>query len=393
MASIRKRRLPSGEIRWLLDYRDGAGGRRAKQFRTRRDAEAYETQARHEVAAGIHTADSVSVTLSDAADLWISRVESNEREASTLKQYRSHAETHLKPRLGAEKLSRLTTPLIEAFAENLTRELSRTLARKVLVSLKSIIKDAQRRGLIAHNPALPVRIDAQARHEKAIAIPSKPELKLMLEKVPSRWRPLLVTAMLTGLRASELRGLTWDHVDFDARVIRIRQRADAYNSLGSPKSRAGRRDVPMSPMVINTLKAWRLECPRRKDRDGTPPPLFVFPTTRGGVLHAPDILRHCWYPLLKACDLTNQVPETDETGKPLFDEAGAPVIRHEPIYHFHHLRHAAASLLIEQGAMPKRIQEIMGHSSIKVTFDIYGHLFADSDADQALMAAAERQLL
>ena len=145
-------------------------------------------------------------------------------------------------------------------------------------------------------------------------IPSKVEMRAMLEKVTGRWRPLLVTAMLTGLRASELRGLTWDNVDFEKRLIRVRQRADAYNVMGSPKSKAGRRDVPMSPMVVNVLKEWRLACPKGKLN-------LAFPTTKGGVMHAPDILRRCWYPLLKACGLV-----------------GA---EDKPVYDFHHLRHAA----------------------------------------------------
>jgi hypothetical protein len=109
-------------------------------------------------------------------------------------------------------------------------------------------------------------------------------------------------------------------------------------------------------------------------------------------MHAPDILRRCWYPLLKACDLFEMVSQLDERGQPKLDAKGAPVIVERPIYHFRHLRHAAASLLIEQRALPKRIMEIMGHSSIRVTFDIYGHLFKDAVADQALMTGAERQL-
>jgi integrase len=292
---------------------------------------------------------------------------------------------HIKPLIGTEKLSRLTTPILESFADDLKLKLSRPLARKVLVSLKSIITDAQRRGLIAHNPALPVSIDVPSRHEEEVLIPTKSDLRAMLEHVTGRWRPLLVTAMLTGLRSSELRGLIWDHVDFDSKVLRVRQRADAYKKIGSPKSRAGRRDVPMSPMVVSALKEWRLACPKGALN-------LVFPSTKGGVMHAPDILRRCWYPLLKACDLFEMAPKLDARGQPMLDAKGAPVIVARPIYDFHHLRHAAASLLIEQGALPKRIMEIMGHSSIRVTFDIYGHLFKDAVADQALMTGAERQL-
>jgi integrase len=66
----------------------------------------------------------------------------------------------------------------------------------------------------------------------AIKIPTKRELQDMLAKVPQTWRPLLVTAILTGLRTSELRALTRDHVDLDAKVLHVRQRADAFNKIG-----------------------------------------------------------------------------------------------------------------------------------------------------------------
>ena len=155
--------------------------------------------------------------------------------------------------------------------------------------------------------------------------------------------------------------MTWSAVHLYRRTLRVEQRADCFKTMGAPKSRAGRRDVPLSPMVVNALREWRLRCPRGNFN-------LVFPNTAGGMMNPPDYLRLCWYPLLAACALSGR-------------------------YEFHDLRHVAASLWIEQGATPKRVQAIMGHSSIRVTFDTYGHLFTDSDADQALVAGAERSLL
>jgi integrase len=239
------------------------------------------------------------VTVSQAAELWIEHGELTGLERTTVKQYRSHVDQHIAPRIGTERLSRLTTPRLEAFADSLQRDLSRAMARKVLTSTKSILTEAQRRGLIAHNPCLPVRINSRGREEHDVKIPTKADMKTLLQHVPDRWRPLLVTAMLTGLRTSELRGLTWQHVDFDNRIIRVRQRADAFNEIGKPKSRAGRRDVPMSPLVLSTLREWRLRCPKRKTAgDGFGELHYVFPNKKGSLLHPPDILRQCWYPLL-----------------------------------------------------------------------------------------------
>lgn len=368
MASVRKRILPSGKAVWQLDYRDQAGKRRHKQFKTKKEAEAYETKARAEVAQGIHTPDSVSVTVKEAAELWLQRCEQRRRERSTVAQYRGHVDGHIVPLIGGQKLSKLTAPLVETFAEQLIERCTRAMARKVLVSFKSLMRDAQRRGLVAQNVALATKIDAPARDEEDLHFPTKEELKLMFEKVGPRWKPLLVTAALCGLRISELRGLTWSNVDFRAKTIIVSQRADRYQRIGSPKSAAGRREVPMSPMVVLVLKEWKLACPKG-------PAELVFPNDLGTMMHMTDALRRCWHPLMKECGL---VIGSGKAAKPR--------------YRFHDLRHVAASLLIEQGASPKRIQEFMGHSSINVTFDVYGKLWKNPEADQALVTAAEREI-
>ncbi|WP_298372698.1 site-specific integrase [Azospirillum sp.] len=370
MASIRKRTLPSGETRWQLDYRDQAGHRRHRQFKTKKEAVEFETKARSEVAQGVHTPDSVSVTVKEAAELWLQRREQRRRERSTLDQYRGHVDGHIVPLIGETKISRLTAPMVESFAESLLDRCSHQTARKVLVSFKSLMRDAQRRGLVAQNVSLTTRIDAPTRGEEELHFPTKEELREIFVKATDRWKPLLIVAALCGLRASELRGLVWDAVDLKSKAITVSQRADRYKRMGPPKSAAGRREVPMSPLVVQTLREWRLACPKSKARGGLE---FVFPNDSGDMMNMPDILRRCWHPLMKECKMV--------VGESL-----------RPRYRFHDLRHVAASLLIEQGASPKRIQEFMGHSSINVTFDVYGKLWKNPEADQALVSAAEREI-
>jgi integrase len=395
MASLRKRILPSRVVRWLVDYRDSSGKRRAKQFETKRDADAYMVKARAEVAAGIHVADSQSVTLGEAADLWVDAGERDRLEITTVRQRRQHADLHIKPLIGSARLSRLNTPIVQEFVEKLLETRSRAMARRVLTSLKGILAEAQRRGLIAHNPAMVARV-AKRRDEGGeadpVQLPSKTHLRLMLAKaselwptvrrngrgevVTCCWRPLIVSAILTGMRASELRGLAWRNIDFDSSLISVRQRADRYNRLGMPKSKAGRRDIPMAPLVANTLREWKLACP-------TTPLDLVFPSERRDVLWHTNLYTQCFLTLLDACGLMVTTARDGE----------AKATRGQPPYNFHALRHAAASLFIEQGLTPKKVQTIMGHSSIQVTFDIYGHLFPSPDDDTRAMAQIEARLL
>lgn len=366
MATIRKRALPSGKTVWQCDYRDGAGNRRSRQFQKKRDADAFLVQARAEVAQGIHTPDSVSITVEQAGALWLARGEAEGLEASTLAMYGQHVRLHINPRIGAVKLSRLTTPAVETFRDELVAALSREMARKVLKSLKGLLREAQRRGLVAQNAAEATSVKMAGRQKEEAEIPTKEHMRAILQHAPERWRPLIVTALFTGLRSSELRGLTWANVDLRNKLIKVRQRVDRYNVMGVPKSRAGRRDVPMAPMVVNALRKWKLACPVTEAG-------LVFPTDAGNITTGSVLHKSAWRPTMIAAGIMKE---------------GDP-----PPYTFHALRHGAASLFIEQGMGPKRVQAVMGHSTITITFDLYGHLFPAPEDDLAAMAEIEARLL
>ena len=117
--SVRKRVLGNGEARWLADYKDGSGERRAKQFTTKREAEAFHIKARGEVTAGIHTPDAASITVAQAADRWLARCEREGLEAASVLDYRQHLKLHIIPFIGSTKLSRLTVPILNAFRDHL----------------------------------------------------------------------------------------------------------------------------------------------------------------------------------------------------------------------------------------------------------------------------------
>lgn len=366
MAKIRKRTLESGQIRWLVDYKDQSGRRRAKQFDKRKGAESWMARALVEVQEGRHTPESSTVTVTIAADLWLKRCQAEGLEKSTYRQYRGHVENHIKPRLGAFRLSKLTTPTVEAFKDGLIDDNSKATARKILVSLKSIIKEASRRGLVAQNIAAGVSIKITGRERTEIEIPTKQEVRALIEGAKGGWSPFLIVACFTGLRASELRGLAWEHVDLNRRMIRVEQRADAWGSIGDPKSRSGRREVPMSPMVVSALREWKVACP--KGELG-----LVFPNGVGNVESTSNIVRRAINPLQVACGIVRS------DGKARFG--------------LHAFRHFAASWLIDQGFMPKRVQQVLGHASIGITMDTYAHLFELVEDDFAKLVDGERAVM
>jgi integrase len=389
MAKVRKRTWTNkaGEqTAWIADYRDQAGKRHIETFLTKKAAAAYLVTTQGEIARGVHTPENASITVAEAARLWIEKGELEKLERSTLRQYGNHVKLHINPLIGNVKLSRLSTPAIESFRDELLKKGSRAMARKNLASLKSILSEAQRRGLVAQNAAQPVRVDVKKRDQRKLAvgwdIPSKEEVQTILARAEGRWRPLFVTAIFTGMRSSELRGLAWDDVDFESKVIHVRQRADHWGEMGAPKSAAGDREIPMSPMVVNALREWRLACPRSRAGEGTDGHLWlVFPNGNGKVENHANIANRGFYALQLAAGIAERA--THENSKPVM----------KPKYGLHALRHFFASWLIERGFSPKRVQVLLGHSSIQMTFDVYGHLFPSLEDDHAKFAAGELALI
>lgn len=402
--SIRKRAWTTREgikEAWIFDYSDQSGKRRHKTFRRKGDAEEYAAKTRVQIGEGVHVADSASVTISEAGALWLITCRDAQLEASTLDMYEQHLRLHINPFIAREKLSRISVPFVRAFQDRLHKEKrSPQMVRGIVGSLGAILADAQERGLIARNPVRELRTrrrhgsQPQDRHKRklkiGVDIPTPLEVRALIAAAPSRWRPLLLTAVFSGLRASEIRGLRWDDVDLKTGALHVHQRADKYNRIGRPKSASGERTIPLPPTVVNELREWKLQCPKKDGRLG-----LVFPNGSGNVENLVNIARRGLVPTLTAAGLSQSV--LDELGNPKRDNTGKPLT--EPKYSgLHTLRHFFASWCINRkedgglGLPAKLVQERLGHASITMTMDTYGHLFPRGD-DTAELAAAEQFLL
>jgi integrase len=405
--SVRKRKWKTqkGEQReaWVVDYTDQQGERILKTFTKKRDADQFAATATVEVREGVHVADSASITVKEAGAAWIKVCElgDDERlplERATLDQYRQHLRLHIDPFLGNKKLSQITTPEVQRFASTLRANgRSPTMVKYVIRSLGAILSEAQGNGAVVRNAVSERRRTRLKRGGNdrrgsklkiGVDIPEAAEIKSLVAALyGSKWRPLLVTAIFTGLRASELRGLRWPDVDLKGSKLHVRQRADRYRTIGKPKTEASERTIPLFPIVANTLREWKLRCPKSADE-------LVFPNGDGNVEFHVNIIERGLKPAMIAAGVT--VPVLDDEGKPLRDDSRKPVVAAK-YTGMHTLRHWYASWLINKKPdglelPPKVIQYRMGHSSINVTFDTYGHLFPQSD-DGAELAEAQRALL
>lgn len=387
--SVRKRKWVTGageaKEAWIVDYSDAKGERHIETFAKKKDADARHSEVAVDVRKGVHTPINKSITVEKAAADWIKYAELEDLEATSIEQYQTHVDLHILPRIGRERLAALTAPRIQEFRDELLQSMSRSMARKVLTSLKSILKDAQRRGNVAQNVAAGVVVKKDKRTENVslkvgVDIPLPQEVAAIIGAAKGRWKPLLITAAFTGLRASELRGLRWKDVDMKGAKVHVQQRADRLNQIGRPKSAAGDREVPLRPVVLQALREWKLKCPRG-DLD------LIFPNGAGGIENLSNILQRGFHPAQIAGEVV--APVKDEGGKLIRDERGKPVAAAK-YYGIHSFRHFYASWLINRkvdGGLelpPKEVQTRLGHSTIAMTMDTYGHLFPRGDEDVEL---------
>jgi integrase len=412
--SIRKRTWGNHKQHeaWVVDYTDQQGKRRLKTFKLKRDADEYAATTRVQIGEGTHVPDRASATVAEACNFWLASC--TDLEPTTVEQYRQHVRLHIAPYIGREKLSRLTTPFVSAFRDRLRKgdaqlpdsdlrkkPRSPAMVRGVMVSLGSILADAQERGLVVRNAVRELRrqrrnggAQAGSRNHRKLQIgtdiPTPAEVKLLLSKAHGRWRPLLLVATFAGLRASELRGLRWDDMDLTKGEVRVSQRADRRNKIGAPKSKAGKRTIPLPPTVINELRQWKLICPKKDGKLS-----LVFPNGRGHVEARSNIVKRGLIPIMIAAELTK--PILDAEGTPRRDENGKPLMKAK-YSGLHTLRHFFASWCINRkidGGLElpaKVVQERLGHASIVMTLDVYGHLFPRGD-DSVELAKAESLFL
>jgi integrase len=382
--SVRKRKWTNAkgveQEAWIVDYVDTKGTRRLKTFSKKKEADAFAARASIEVKEGTHVADSASSTVRVAGEFWIASGEGANLERSTINQRRRHLKYHIGPFLGDTLLSKLTVPVVRAFEDQL-REAGRSSAmiRKILGSLGSILTDAQERGLTTRNPVKDMRgtrrkgnqTEKRKKGKLTVGeqIPAPEEVRALLGVLEGHWRPFILTAVFTGMRSSELRGLRWQDVDFQARAIHVRQRADEFGEIGAPKSEAGTRTIPVPPIVINTLREWKV----RTNHD------LVFANPDGAPRSHTNIINKGLVPAMRRAGVVTAGGKAKYTG-------------------LHSLRHFYASWLINRkedgglGLPAKAVQERLGHGSIVMTMDTYGHLFPRGDDSKELEEAASALL-
>jgi integrase len=400
MASIRKRkwRTPKGEARvaWMVDFTDDAGNRDRKQFESKPQADAFRIKMEGELQTGSYRADAARVTVKDAADLFLiychGRME--RRERMTRRNYavyeghvhnyicpdqKRHADPHrarltaFDKGIGGTRLRELTAGKVERFCDHL-KEAGITIPtiRKILGTLKLLLRHAVSRDLVAMNVARDVKvIGRRDQASKRIVPPTKEAMKQLIAAADSDFSVKLIVASATGARAGEFHALRWRHLNLVRGEVKIGTRVNAHGEEDVTKTTAGMRDVPLGAHVVAVLKAWKLRSRFARPHD------LVFPNRRGGYVNHDNMVKRKFHKLFDTLDAKHAKDP---------DEHAAPPAR----FNWHALRHFAISCWIDAGLSPKTVQTFAGHSSLQVTMDRYGHLFKSDDHRKAMDKIAKQ---
>jgi integrase len=401
MAHIRKRHLPSGKLRWQVTWQ--AGSKRASEmFDTQREAK----EKFLAVEGSKPSSTSVfRILAQEYLDYEQTLVDTGEHERSYFEMLRGHVNNHI---LVDSEFSNLRccsigTPEVQLYFNRLITRVPAKSAVKIRTTLSQIFKFGTQTGFVSANPVRDAAIKRKRRpdagKEAPFVLPEKNALRDLLSGAETfdttgRASAVVRVLMFAGLRMSELRGLERPACRLvgDAPVLSITQRADRYNVIGSVKSNAGRRTVDLGPETAQALRIWLIAAPKARQEPNAggaaPPPELAFPNDNGGVWGYPNFRSRFWVPLMNHCGLVTDEPADEH----IRTYAKANNEFHKPAFSPHMLRHVYASLQIEQGVTPKRLQKLIGHSTLKMTLDTYGHLWPDEDADRARARGVERMI-
>jgi integrase len=285
----------------------------------------------------------------DAARAGVVRTRSGEPyKPSAIRSYEAALRKHLLPELGHLRLSALTRNRVQELADRLVvRGRAPSTVRNTILPLRAIYRRATEREQLAHNPTLGLALPADRRRRDHVARPA--EAEALLRALPERHRALWATALYAGLRRGELQALRWSAIDLEAGILSVEHAWDRVAGLIEPKSRTGERRVPIPRALHRHLLSHRLR--QRAGGEG-----FVFSRDGSRPFDPPSALR---------------------SARRAWARAGLSPLG------FHACRHTYAAFMIAAGVNAKALSSYMGHSSITVTLDRYGHLLPGNEAEAA----------
>ncbi|GIP25450.1 site-specific integrase [Paenibacillus sp. J23TS9] len=346
--------MKKGKEHWYyaFEVKDKYGERKTikkRGFTGKTEARAAERLARVEWEKGQYV-DPSKLTVSEYMEDWLANKQDVSKE--TRETNEGHIKNHISPAIGHILFQKLDVTDIERLTRSLQEKgLADGTVRKIFNLVQTAFKTAQRKEQIAKNPFDLLDKGSRPRAGKSkVDYWTKEEVKQFFSVLNHRHRILFVLAIYTGMRRGEILGLRFKDIDFENSQIRIRQTLKPRGRVKEGgKNENAERSITISKFVQKELKR-----------------------------HKTVIIQERWEEKIDFKDDSYVVCHPD--GQPAslgnFHKFWMRILKNTNMrqIRFHDLRHTCASLLLTSGAHPKVVQELLGHSSIKVTLDLYSHL-------------------
>lgn len=345
---------------------DGLQKRRFFYGKTRQEVAAKLTKALNDLKSGMYV-DINKIMLKDWLQTWLYDFKINSIKPKTLESYSFIVNCYLIPCIGYIYIQDLKMEHVQSMLNSLSkRKLSPRTIKYTYIILHSALDQAVKNNIIVKNVSNNVITPKQAKHE--IKILSLEEQNIFIRCIEShRLYVAFVLLLSTGVRIGELLALTWDNVDFDNAVIKITQnlqRVKVFDNtsktktkliFGTPKTDKGRRFIPLLDDVVSLLKVHKEKQSDELSILGLSNEKTLVFCSEIGTAIEPRSFTRTFKSLLKKANISN--------------------------INIHALRHTFATRGLENGIELKIMQEILGHSSISVTGDIYSHVLLDKKKD------------
>jgi integrase len=324
---------------WVAQILHPSGRRKYKYAQTQKDAKEWLQKEQRAIFDGLVVVDE-KVLFGDFIDRWFEDVAKPMLRPATITVHESVIRLHIKPEIGNIRLTQLSPAHLQnLYSQKLKSGLSKRTVKYIHTVIHRSLNQALKWGLVARNIAEAVEVP---KPDKKAVEPLTPlqVAKLLDTLKGDRLYPFYVTALGCGLRRGELLALTWDCIDWDQGLIRVKKTLQAFTGkglvIGEPKSDSSRRVVAMPEFVQKTLADLLVHRSVVSD--------YVFCTSHGTPFGPRNIVRHF---------------------KAILKKAGLPsTIR------LHDLRHTFVSLMLSQNVPPKDVQVMAGHADCSTTMNL-----------------------
>jgi integrase len=343
-------------IRWVGSFYTEDGKRKYAYGRTEKEAREKLRTAQYEDKQGT-LATGPQQTVKQYMEYWLEKVHKPAIRISSYVEYRRILNNHILPALGHIRLQKLTVQQVESlYAQKAKEGLSARRIMSIHGVLRKGLAHAVYLNLVPRNVCDIVKrsLPHQVRHEAQTL--TKEQAQRLLEGVRGHypWETLFTLAITTGMRRGELAALRWSDIHFEEKYLQVRrsvrQAGLGYGlQVSEPKTASSRRKIVLSPFLVEVLQQHRVRQEEAQCAAGEAwkDSELVFSSGDGGFINLETM--RTWF-------------------KRLLRVVGLPSIR------FHDLRHSAATLLLEMGVHIKVVQELLGHSNVLITLNIYSHV-------------------